>query len=148
MSKKLDNKNLQIKISSKDGKEIIGGFSLSVGNPHIVFFVNSLDNFDLEKIGPKIERHIYFPEKCNVTLASIQNKKHVKIKVWERGAGLTKACGTAALAATVAGAELKLTDRCVDIEFLEGSLNINWKNNNDIYMTGQVSDIKKIEVNI
>ena len=146
--KKMDNKNLQIKINSKDGKEIKGGFSLSVGNPHIIFFVQDLDEFNLGEIGPKIENHNYFPEKCNVTLANIKNKKHIKVKVWERGAGLTKACGTAACATAVAGSLLKLTDRIVDIEFPEGLLNIDWKSNNNIYMTGKVSPIQKIMINI
>ena len=70
------------------------------------------------------------------------------MKVWERGAGLTKACGTAACAAAVSGAVLKKNERCTNIEFLEGMLNINWKIDNNIYMTGKVSEIKKITVNI
>ena len=146
--KKMDNQNLKIKINKIDGSEIIGGFSLSIGNPHIIFFVEDFNQFNLNEIGPKIENHNYFPEKCNVTLASIKNKKYVKVKVWERGAGLTKACGTAACATAVSGAALKLNERCVDIEFQEGVLNIDWKKNNNIYMTGNVSEIKKIAVNI
>ena len=146
--KKMNNKNLGIKINSSDGKEIKGGFSLSVGNPHIIFFVKDFNKFNLEEIGPKIENHIYFPEKCNVTLASVKNKKHVKIKVWERGAGLTKACGTAACATAVSGSILQLNERCVDIEFSKGILNINWKKDNNIYMTGKVSEIEKIKVKI
>ncbi|MDC0231849.1 diaminopimelate epimerase [Pelagibacteraceae bacterium] len=146
--KKMNNKNLEIKINSIDGKEIKGGFSLSVGNPHVVFFVEDLNKFDLEKIGPKIESHSYFPEKCNVSLASVKNKKHVKVKVWERGAGLTKACGTAACAIAVSGSILQFNERCVDIEFSEGLLNIDWKKDNNIYMTGKVSGIEKIEVSI
>ena len=148
LSKEMDNKNLKIKINSTDGKEIEGGFSLSVGNPHIIFFVEDFNKFNLKETGPKIENHNYFPEKCNVTLASIKNKKHVKVKVWERGAGLTKACGTAACATAVSGAVLKLNERCVDIEFSEGLLNIDWKEDNNIYMTGKVSEVKKIIVNI
>ena len=148
LSKEMDNKNLKIKINSTDGKEIEGGFSLSVGNPHIIFFVEDFNKFNLKEIGPKIENHNYFPEKCNVTLASIKNKKHVKVKVWERGAGLTKACGTAACAATVSGAVLKLSERHVDVEFQEGLLNIDWNTDNNIYMTGKVSETKKIIVNI
>ena len=148
LSKEMDNKNLKIKINSTDGKEIEGGFSLSVGNPHIIFFVEDFNKFNLKEIGPKIENHNYFPERCNVTLASIKNKKHVKVKVWERGAGLTKACGTAACAAAVSGAVLKLNERCVNIEFSEGLLNIDWKTDNNIYMTGEVSEVKKITVNI
>jgi len=146
--KQMDNKNLEIKIDSIDGKEVIGGFSLSIGNPHVIFFVEDFSQFNLREIGPKVENHSYFPEKCNVTLANIKNRKHVKIKVWERGAGLTKACGTAACAAAVSGAVLKLNERCIDIEFPEGLLNIDWKKNNNIYMTGRVSEVKKITVNI
>jgi len=148
LSKSMDYKNLNIKINSKDGKEITGGFSLNVGNPHIVFFVEDFNNFNLNEIGPKIENHGYFPEKCNVTLASIKNRKHVKIKVWERGAGLTMACGTAACATAVSGAVLKLIEKEVNIEFQKGLLNINWYKDNNIYMSGNVSDIKKISVNI
>ena len=148
LSKEMDNKNLKIKISSTDGKEIEGGFSLSVGNPHIIFFVEDFNKFNLKEIGPKIENHNYFPERCNVTLASIKNKKHVKVKVWERGAGLTKACGTAACATAVSGAVLKLNERYVDIEFQKGLLNIDWNADNNIYMTGKISEVKKITVSI
>ena len=146
--KKMDNQNLKIKINSNDEKEFTGGFSLSIGNPHVIFFVENFNQFNLQEIGPKIENHNYFPEKCNVTLASIKNKKHVKVKVWERGVGLTKACGTAACAAAVSAAVLKLSERCVDIEFAQGLLNIDWKKDNNIYMTGKVSEVKKIKVNI
>ena len=146
--KNMDNKNINIKINNSEIKEIKGGFCLSVGNPHIVFFVKDLNQFNLEKIGPQIENHNYFPEKCNVTLASVENNKHVRVKVWERGAGLTKACGTAACATLVSGSILKLIERCAEIEFSEGSINIDWKKDNNIYMTGKVSEIQKITVNI
>ena len=102
----------------------------------------------MKEIGPKIENHSYFPEKCNVTLATIKNKKRITVKVWERGAGLTKACGTAACAAAVSGAVLKLNERHVDIEFSEGLLNIDWRTDNNIYMTGKVSEVKKITIDI
>ncbi len=148
LAKEMDNKNLGIKIKSADGEEIVGGFSLSIGNPHVIFFVEDYEKFNLNKIGPQIENHSYFPEKCNVTLASIKNKKHLKLKVWERGAGLTKACGTAACAAAVAGAVLKFVEKQINIEFPEGLLNIDWKKDNNVYMTGKVSNIKKITINI
>ena len=146
--KEMDNKNLKIKINNMNNEEIIGGFSLSVGNPHVIFFVDSLEKFDLKKIGPLIENHKYFPERCNVTLANVKNSGHIIVKVWERGAGITKACGTAACATAVSGAVQKLSKRCVDIEFAEGILNIDWKEDNNIYMTGKVSEIKKITVDI
>jgi len=148
LSGKMDNKNLKIKIENKNKKEIVGGFSLSIGNPHIIFFVDDINQFNLKEIGSKIENHIYFPEKCNVTLANVKNKKHIKVKVWERGAGLTKACGTAACATAVAGSVMKFNEKCVDIEFSEGLLNIDWKNDNNIYMTGKVSGIQEIIVNV
>ena len=146
--KKMDYKNLKIKISNNEGKEIVGGFALSVGNPHLIFFVEDFNQFNLKEIGPKLENHNYFPEKCNITLASIKNKKKVKVKVWERGAGLTKCCGTAACATAVSGAVLNLIERCVDIEFSEGLLNIDWKKDNNIYMTGKVSEVEKIKIKI
>ena len=146
--KKMDHKNLKIKINSINGEEVIGGFSLSVGNPHLVFFVKDLNQFNLKNLGPKLENHNYFPEKCNVTLASVKNKKNVEVKVWERGAGLTKACGTAACAAAISGAMQNFNERCVNIKFPNGILNIDCKNDNNIFMTGKVSKIKKIKVNI
>jgi diaminopimelate epimerase len=148
LNNEMDNKNLKIKLKNKNGQEIEGGFSLNVGNPHVIFFVKNYNEYDLKKIGPSIENHNFFPEKCNVTLASIVNKKHIKIKVWERGAGLTKACGTAACATVVASSVLKLTDRTANIEFEEGLLNIEWNFDNNIYMKGKVSEIKKIKINI
>jgi len=148
LSKEMNNENLKIKISNSDTKKIEGGFSLSVGNPHVVFFLKNLNDFDLAKIGPEIEHHNYFPEKCNVTFAKIISRKHIKVKVWERGAGLTKSCGTAACATTVAAASLKLTDRTADVEFSEGLLNINWDLNNNVNMKGTVSELKKIEINV
>ena len=148
LTKKMNNKNLEIKINSIDGKEIKGGFSLSVGNPHVIFFVEDLNKFNLEEIGPKIENHNYFPEKCNVTLAKVISKKLIKVKVWERGAGLTKACGTAACATAVAANINGLTDNKTEIEFALGNLSITIDQNNSIRMKGPVSDITNIEINI
>ena len=148
LSKDLDTKNLNISIISKNNVEHIGGTSINVGNPHVIFFVDSIEDYDLEKIGPKIENHKYFPEKCNVTLAEIINKNLIKVKVWERGAGLTKACGTAACATAVAGNINGLTDKKTEIEFALGKLSISIDENNSIHMKGPVSDIKNIEINI
>ena len=148
LNQKLDTKNLNIKIVNKNNIEHVGGTSVNVGNPHVVFFVDSIENYDLKKIGPEIENHSYFPEKCNVTLAQVINKKLIKVKVWERGAGLTKACGTAACATAVAANINELTDKTTDIEFALGKLSISIDENNSIHMKGPVSDIKNIEINI
>ena len=148
LNKDLDTKNLNIKIVSKDNVEHIGGTSINVGNPHVVFFVDKIEDYDLKKIGPEIENHNYFPEKCNVTLAKVINKNLIKVKVWERGAGLTKACGTAACATAVAASINGLTDKKTDIEFALGKLSISIDKNNNIHMKGPVSNIKNIEIKI
>ena len=148
LNKDLDTKNLNIKIISKSNIEHIGGTSINVGNPHVIFFVDNIEDYDLKKIGPEIENHKYFPEKCNVTLAKVINKNLIKVKVWERGAGLTKACGTAACATAVAGNINGLTNKKTDIEFELGKLSISIDENNNIYMKGPVSDIKDIEIKI
>ena len=148
LSKNLNTKNLNIKITSKNNEEHIGGTAINVGNPHIIFFVNDIEIFDLKKIGPEIENHEFFPEKCNVTLAKVINKNLIKVKVWERGAGLTKACGTAACATAVAGKVNELTDSKVDIEFALGKLSIFIDEKNIIHMKGPVSNIQNIEIKI
>ena len=148
LSKNLDTKNLNMKILDKNNNEHIGGTAINVGNPHIVFFVNNIENFDLKKIGPEIENHKLFPEKCNVTLAKVINEKLIKVKVWERGSGLTKACGTAACAAAVAGKINELVKTKTDIEFQLGKLSIFIDEKNSIHMKGPVSNIKNIEIKL
>jgi len=148
LSKNLDTKNLNIKIISKNNVEYVGGTSINVGNPHVIFFVDNIEDYDLNKIGPEIENHKYFPEKCNVTLAKVMSKNLIKVKVWERGAGLTKACGTAACATAMAGNINGLTDKKTNIKFELGKLSISIDENNSIHMKGPVSDIKNIEIKI
>jgi len=148
LSEKLNTKNLNIKISGKDNKEHSGGTAVNVGNPHIIFFVNKIDNFDIKKIGPNIENHKFFPERCNVTIAQVIDKNLIKVKVWERGAGLTKACGTAACATAFAGKLNNLTNNKTDIEFEDGKLTISIDEKNSIHMKGPVSDIKEIEIKL
>ena len=130
------------------GKKLTGGFCLNVGNPHIVFFVDDCFKYDLKVIGPLIENHELFPEKTNVTFAQILDKRNILVNVWERGAGLTKACGTAACATAVAGKNNKLVENKVAIKFKEGILNIVLDEKNNIFMTGPVSEIKNIKVEI
>ena len=148
LSKNIDTKNLNIKISDLNNNEHFGGTAVNVGNPHVIFFVDDNENFEIKKIGPEIENHILFPEKCNVTLATIINRKLIKVKVWERGAGLTKACGTAACATAFAARQNGLTENKVDIEFSTGKLSISIDEKNNIKMKGPVSDIKNIEIKI
>ena len=148
LSEELNTLNLNIKINDIKNNEHLGGTAINVGNPHIVFFVDEIKNFDIEKIGPLIENHKMFPEKCNVTIAKVINKNLIKVKVWERGAGLTKACGTAACATAFAGTLNKLTDNNADIEFETGKLSIFIDEKNSIHMKGPVSDIKEILIKL
>ena len=144
----LNTKNLNLKINDLNNNEYSGGTAINVGNPHVVFFVNEIKNFDIAKIGPQIENHKMFPERCNVTIAKVINKNLIKVKVWERGAGLTKACGTAACATAFAGKLNNLTDNSTDIEFENGKLSIFIDEKNSIHMKGPVSDIKEISIKL
>ena len=148
LSDEINTKNLNIKINDLNNNEHFGGTAINVGNPHIIFFVNEFENFDIKKIGPQIENHKMFPEKCNVTIAKVINKNLIKVKVWERGAGLTKACGTAACATAFAGKINNLTDNNTDIEFETGKLSILIDEKNSIHMKGPVSDIKEISIKL
>ena len=148
ISENLDTKNLGIEISDKNNSSSKGGIAVNVGNPHVIFFVDNIDNFDLEKIGPMVENNNLFPEKCNFTLANKIGNNHYKVKVWERGAGLTKACGTAACATAVAANLEKLENSSTEIEFSLGKLIINIDQDKKIHMRGPVSEIKEIKINI
>ena len=148
LSKQLDTQDLKIEIIDRNNTKHIGGTAINVGNPHIIFFVDDIEAFDLQTIGPKIENHPLFPEKCNVTLAKIMNKNLIKVKVWERGAGLTKACGTAACATAVAANINNLVEKTTDIEFALGNLTISIDERNSIHMKGPVSDIKNIDIKL
>ena len=148
LSKQLDTQDLKIEIVDRNNTEHIGGIAINVGNPHIIFFVDDIEAFDLKNIGPKIENHPLFPEKCNVTLAKVINRNLIKVKVWERGAGLTKACGTAACATAVAANINNLVEKTTDIEFALGSLTISIDERNSIHMKGPVSDIKNINIKL
>ena len=123
------------------------GHLINVGNPHIVFFKEISDN-DLIKIGPIIENHKYFPDRVNVTFANIQDKKNIKVNVWERGAGNTLACGTAACATAFIASQTGKAENPINIHFKKGHLKIEIQHDQNILMTGPVSEPKMIEVNL
>ena len=148
LSKNLDTKNLSLGMIDIDGNKMNGGIAVNVGNPHVVYFCEDIEKINLKKYGPLIENHEVFPEKCNVTIATIINKELIKVKVWERGAGLTKACGTAACATAYAGKLNNLTENKTDIEFATGKLSISIDENDSIHMKGPVSNIKEINIKL
>jgi diaminopimelate epimerase len=111
--------------------------AVNMGNPHAIFWVDNVDGYDLRQIGPAVEHHPLFPQRANVTLAAVPARDHIVIRTWERGAGLTKACGSAACAAAVAAARLARTHRKVTVTLPGGDLAIEWREADDhVLMTG------------
>tara|TARA_B100001778_G_C18482611_1_gene581079 strand:+ start:1 stop:837 length:837 start_codon:yes stop_codon:yes gene_type:complete len=120
------------------------GYCVNVGNPHIIYFVDNCEKINIKELGSKVENYKIFPERVNVTFAEVLDKENIKVNVWERGAGLTKACGTAACATAVAASKKGLVNENSIIHFKDGNLQIDYKD--EIFMTGPVSDIKKISL--
>ena len=114
--------------------------AVNIGNPHAVFFVDDVDGIDLEHWGPQVEHHEMFPKKTNVEIAHIINKKTIRMRVWERGVGITQACGSAACATMVAAVRRDLVERKAIVELDGGPLSFYWDEaSNDLFMTGPVS---------
>ncbi|HSB59868.1 MAG TPA: diaminopimelate epimerase [Methyloceanibacter sp.] len=110
---------------------------VNVGNPHCIFFVENVEAHDLDRFGPVLEHDPLFPERANISLAQVTGPSSLRLRTWERGAGLTKACGTAACAAAVAATRRGLTGRKVAVTLPGGNLLIDWRENDDhILMTG------------
>ncbi|MCW5771134.1 MAG: diaminopimelate epimerase [Rhodospirillaceae bacterium] len=110
--------------------------AVSMGNPHAVFFVPDAAAVPIDKIGPKLERHPLFPQRANIGFAEVKSPAHIRLRVWERGAGLTLACGSGACAALVAAVRRGLVQRKANLELDGGSLDIEWLDNGHVLMTG------------
>lgn len=134
LAKKQDT--LQVNIASGPLKNPV---AVSMGNPHIVFFVPDTEAVALDKHGPELEHHALFPERVNVGIAQILARDSIKLRVWERGAGETLACGTGACAALIAAARRGLTDRAAQVKVRGGQLYISWQENGHVLMRGAVS---------
>ncbi|NLT95593.1 MAG: diaminopimelate epimerase [Clostridia bacterium] len=115
--------------------------AVSMGNPHCVIFVSDLTAIDINKWGPLLEKHPVFPRKTNVEFVQIINPAEAVMRVWERGAGITLACGTGACATIVAGVLNNLLNRKATIKLLGGELEIEWAENNHVYMTGPAEEV-------
>ena len=117
---------------------------VNVGNPHIIFFMQNLKKINLKKVGPKIEKNPLFPERINVNFAKILKNNKIELRVWERGAGITKACGTGASATAVAAIKNKLINKRICYIHMDGGkLKIEYKKNGHIVMTGPIKTVKK-----
>ncbi|MBO0738366.1 MAG: diaminopimelate epimerase [Alphaproteobacteria bacterium] len=111
----------------------------NIGNPHATFFVDDIDKVDLASLGPALECHRLFPQRANIAVASVRDRSHIRLRVWERGAGITSACGSAACAALVAAHRRGLTGRAAFVELDGGTLEIGWREDGHVIMTGPAS---------
>jgi diaminopimelate epimerase len=132
-----DTRAIELQVGPIDDPVMHTPSAVNVGNPHCIFWVDDAEAHDLARIGPVLEHHPLFPERANITLAQIVGPDALKLRVWERGAGLTRACGTAACAAAVAAARKGLTGRDVTVGLPGGELSISWREGDDhVLMTG------------
>jgi len=135
-----DTRYIELQIGPIDDPILHSPSALSMGNPHAIFWVDDVAVYDLAKIGPLLENHPIFPERANISLCAVQSKEHIIVRTWERGAGLTKACGSAACAAAVAAVRLRRTDRKVTVTLPGGDLQIEWRGRDDhVLMAGPVA---------
>jgi diaminopimelate epimerase len=134
-----DTRAIELQIGPIDKPILHSPSVVNVGNPHAVFWVEDVAAYDLGRIGPMLENHPIFPERANISLAQVTSPATITLRVWERGAGLTKACGSAACAATVCAARKKLTHRNVTVTLPGGPLGIEWRADDRILMTGPVA---------
>jgi diaminopimelate epimerase len=134
-----DTRMIELQVGPIDAPLLHSPSVLSMGNPHAIFWVDDLDIVDLGKVGPMLEHHPIFPERANISLARVDAPDALALKVWERGAGLTRACGTAACAAVVAAARLRRTGRAVAVTLPGGVLDILWRADDHVVMTGGIA---------
>ena len=137
LEEEMDTRGIELQVGPIDDPVMHTPGCVSMGNPHVVFFVPDAEAAPVEKVGPMIEHHRLFPERVNVGFAQIKAPDRIRLRVWERGAGLTKACGTGACAAVVAAHRRLLCARSATVETDGGELHIDWRlSDNHVLMTG------------
>lgn len=135
-----DTRRIELQIGPIDDPVLHSPAAVGMGNPHAVFFVETdPDGFDLGRIGPMLENHPLFPERANISVAQVREREAIKLRVWERGAGLTLACGTAACAAVVAASRLRMIGRQANVSLPGGDLFVEWRADDHVLMTGPVA---------
>lgn len=134
-----DTRGIELQIGPIDAPILHSPSVVNVGNPHAIFWVDQDPfSYELERFGPMLEHHPLFPERANISLAQVLSRHEIRMRTWERGAGLTRACGTAACATAVSAARKRLTERKVTVNVPGGPLIIDWTPNNRILKTGPV----------
>jgi diaminopimelate epimerase len=134
-----DTSKIELQIGPVDAPILHTPSAVNMGNPHAIFWVDDIEGYDLSKIGPMLENHPIFPERANISLAHVISHEHIALKVWERGVGLTRACGSAACATLVAASRKGLTGRRAIVSLPGGDLDIVWRESDGhVLMTGPV----------
>ena len=132
-----DTRAIELQIGPIDDPVLHSPAVVNMGNPHAVFFVDGdPDDYDLERFGPMLENHPIFPDRANITVAKVIDRNRIAMRTWERGAGLTLACGSAACAAVVSAVRKRLCDREVDVAQPGGNLSLEWREDDHVMMTG------------
>lgn len=134
-----DTVRVDVKFGPLDAPALWGPGAVNMGNPHAVFFVDDAEAFPVEKIGPMVENHPMFPERTNVEFCTVTGPNRMRMRVWERGAGITQACGSGACAAVVAGVRRGLVERRCVVTLDGGPLGIEWPEGGPVMMTGPVA---------
>jgi len=143
-----NTRKIELQIGPIDAPVLHSPSVANVGNPHAIFWVDDVWAHDLGRFGPLLENHPIFPERANISLAHVTSRQAITLRTWERGAGLTKACGSAACAAAVSAVRLDLTDRKVVVTLPGGPLEIEWTEAGRILMTGPAEDEYTGEVQV
>lgn len=137
IAEEMDTRQIELQIGPIDDPILHSPSVVNVGNPHCIFWVDDVEAYDLDNIGPMLENHPVFPERANITLAHVTSRTNITLKVWERGVGQTRACGTAACATQVAAVRKNFTDRKATMHLPGGPLIIEWRESDKhILMSG------------
>jgi diaminopimelate epimerase len=144
LAERMDTRKIDVSVGPIDAPVLFGPGAVNMGNPHCIFFVDNVEAYDLARLGPMLEHHPMFPERANVSLAEVRGPDTIRLRVWERGAGLTQACGTAACAVVVAASRRGLANRRAEVSLDGGALMIEWRESDDhVLMTGPVAGVFK-----
>jgi diaminopimelate epimerase len=132
-----DTTGIELQLGPIDAPVLHTPSAVSMGNPHVTFWVeDDVWEYQLDRFGPLLENHPLFPERCNISIARVVSPTHIILRTWERGAGLTKACGTAACAALVNAARTKRTGRKATVTVPGGDLVVEWRADDHVVLTG------------
>jgi diaminopimelate epimerase len=135
----MDTLHVGLSIGPASAPVLADPVAVNMGNPHLVFFVDDAEAVDLATVGPMVENHPLLPERANVSVAHLAAPDTLRLRVWERGVGITSACGTGACAAAVAASRRGLAGRAIDVELDGGRLGLHWTDDDHVLMTGPIA---------